>query len=62
MSTSMYEITQIMATLYFRKQYISLVSLDLIAIITVTRLEHFIDRVAKLTAMDFERRKLVQLV
>ena len=58
----MYEIIQIMSTIYFRKQYISLVSLDLIAIVAVSRIEHYRDISAQLISMDFERRKLVQLV
>ena len=40
----------------------SLVSQDLIAIITVTRIENYRERHAELISMDFERRKLVQLV
>ena len=59
---SIHEIMQIMSTLYFRKQYISRVSLDLIAIITVTRIENYRDRSAQIIPMDFESRKLVQLV
>ena len=46
----------------FRKQYISLISLDLIAVITVIRIENYRDRFAKLSSMDFERRTLVQSV
>ena len=62
-STYMYEIIQIMSTLYFRKQYISLVSLYLIAIITLTRIENYRDRISsKPILIDIERRKLVQLV
>ena len=40
---------------------ISLVSLNVIAILTVTRIENYTDIFAKLILMDFERRKLVQL-
>ena len=58
----MYEIIQIMSTLYFQKQLVLLVSLDLIAIITVTRIDNYRDRYAKLISMNFERRKLVLLV
>ena len=52
----MYEIIQIMSTLYFRNQHISL------AIITVTRIENYRDRLAKLIVMDFEIIKIGQLV
>ena len=45
-----------MFTLYFHKQYISLISIDLIAIITLTIIENYRDRSALLTSMDFERR------
>ena len=58
----MYEIIQIMSTLYVRKQYISRVRLYVIAIITLTTIEKYRDRSAQLISMDFERRKLVQLV
>ena len=58
----MYEIIQVMSTYYFLKQYISLVSLDLIVITTVTIIENYRDRSAQLISMDFERRKLIQLV
>ena len=51
-----------MSTLYFPKQQISLVSLDVFAIITVTRMENYRDRSAQLISMDFERRKWVQLL
>ena len=58
----MYEIIQILSILCFRKQKISLVSLDLIAIIMATRIEDYRRRFTKLISMDFERRQLVQLV
>ena len=60
-SAYVYEIIQLMSTIYFRKQYILLVglSLDLIAIITVTRIENYRDRFAKLISMDLEGRILV---
>ena len=63
-STYMYEIIQIMSTLYFRNQYISLVNLAIYFTckITVNRIENYRDRFAKLILMHFERRKLVQLV
>ena len=57
----LHAITQIISTLYFPKQYISL-GLDLIAIITVTWIENYRDRFAKLISMEFERRQFVQLV
>ena len=57
----MYEIIQIMPTLYFLIREISLVSLDLIAI-TVSRIDNYGDRFPKLILLDFEGRKLVQLV
>ena len=40
----------------------SLVSIELIAITTVTRIENYRYRFAKQISMGFERRKLVQLV
>ena len=58
----MYEIIQIISKLYFLIREISLVSLDLVAIITVSRIGNYGDRFPKLILLDFEGRKLVQLV